>query len=290
MKKFYMLLFILTLSQIAQGQEFSFQMYFEDSAGNKDSLTIGYDINATDSIDAAFGETNIISTPLSVGLDVRVTNEWPNRAMNPSTDGTFHTKKQIIKKYYYNGCGFNLVNIDIYTNYWPVITTWDNSQFNNSCRNGSFFTSDNPGGWWDIISPSNLYKADFKFTSQATFTSNYDQYTSNYYSYINSSNDTISFFWLLFGDSTSGVTAINKPGSQEDIKIFPNPTASQLNIQPADPNLTIEAIQLFDLAGKEQLIELTGDMVNLEGISDGMYFMQLTMQGGQTVMKKIIKK
>jgi len=79
MKKIYSLLLILALSQIVFGQEFSFQMYFQDSAGNKDTLTIGYDVNATDSIDAIFGETNIISTPLSPGLDVRVTNEWLKR-------------------------------------------------------------------------------------------------------------------------------------------------------------------------------------------------------------------
>jgi hypothetical protein len=206
MKRCYILICILTLSQIAQGQEFSFQMYFQDSAGNKDTLTMGYDINATDSIDAAFGETNIISTPLSSGLDVRITNEWYNR---PQLAGTFHTKKQIV-----DSKDFPIITIDIYTNHWPV--SWDNSQFNNSCRNGSFFTSINPGGWWDTGSPSNLNKVDFISTNQVTFTSNGGYgYFNDAYEYINSSNDTIPVFWLLFGDSTSGVTVINKLRRQD---------------------------------------------------------------------------
>jgi len=288
MNKIYCLLLILALSQIVFGQEFSFQMNFEDSAGNKDSLTIGYDINATDSIDAIFGETNIISTPLSAGLDVRVTNEWYNRMSLPSTTGTFHTKKQIVDKDF-----VPFINIDIFTNHWPVTASWDNLQFNNNVRNGSFFTSINPGGWWDTGSPSNLYKVDFKSTNQVTFTSNisvFNGFFNDNYAYINGSSDTISVFWLAFGDSTSFPTGINKTRAQEDIKIFPNPTSNYLTIQPTEPNLKIGQIQLFDLSGKEQEIKLTEDLVNLESISEGMYFMRLTLQNGQTVMKKIIKK
>jgi hypothetical protein len=288
MKKKYILFCILMLSQIAWGQEFSFQMNFQDSAGNKDSLTLGYDVTATDSIDASFGETNIISTPLSAGLDVRVTNEWFKRNLSSPTTGTFHTKKQIVDKDF-----FPFINIDIFTNHWPVTASWDNLQFNNNVRNGSIFTSINPGGWWDTGSPSNLYKVDFKSTNQVTFTSNisvFNGFFNDNYAYINGSNDTISVFWLAFGDSTSFPTGINKTMNLEDIKIYPNPVTNYLNIQSTEPNLKIAQIQLFDLSGKEQQIELTDDPVNLEGIPEGMYFIRLTLQNGQTVMKKIIKK
>jgi hypothetical protein len=288
MKKKYILFCILMLSQIAWGQEFSFQMNFQDSAGNKDSLTLGYDVTATDSIDASFGETNIISTPLSAGLDVRVTNEWFKRNLSSPTTGTFHTKKQMVDKDF-----FPFINIDIFTNHWPVTASWDNLQFNNNVRNGSIFTSINPGGWWDTGSPSNLYKVDFKSTNQVTFTSNisvFNGFFNDNYAYINGSNDTISVFWLAFGDSTSFPTGINKTMNLEDIKIYPNPVTNYLNIQSTEPNLKIAQIQLFDLSGKEQQIELTDDPVNLEGIPEGMYFIRLTLQNGQTVMKKIIKK
>lgn len=46
------------------GQTFSFPMYFSDALGNKNTLVIGYDINASYGIDSAFGEENIITEPM----------------------------------------------------------------------------------------------------------------------------------------------------------------------------------------------------------------------------------
>jgi hypothetical protein len=286
MKQLYSLFCMLALSQFTWAQEFSFQMYFEDSAGNKDTLTIGYDVNGTDSIDAVFGESNIISTPLSQGLDVRISNEWYNRYR--SLEGTFHTKKQITQITEKHG---NRICIDIFTQHWPVTATWDSIQFNNSARNGSLFTSINPGGWWDTGSPSDLYRADFKFTERVTFTSNHDAgYFNENYAYINNNNDTIPVFWLAFGDSAAFSTGIKRPERQDDIKIYPNPTSNYLTIQSANPNLRIKEFRLFEPLGKEYLLELTDDQVNLNSISEGMYFLRITLQSGQIVMKKIIKK
>ena len=79
MKKLITLAIALLSAQIVTAQEFSFQMYFEDAAGNKDTLTIGYDPNGTDTIDAQFGEANIISTLPDSAFDLRITNEWYNR-------------------------------------------------------------------------------------------------------------------------------------------------------------------------------------------------------------------
>jgi hypothetical protein len=79
MKKAILILFSLGSILTAASQQFSFKMYFKDAIGNTDSITLGYDPSASDSVDISFGEINIISTPLDSGLDVRITDEWDKR-------------------------------------------------------------------------------------------------------------------------------------------------------------------------------------------------------------------
>ena len=90
MKKSLLILFLLPMYLTAQ-EEFSFQLYFEDAVGNRDTVTVGYDDNATHAIETAFGEEDIKSLPWDNQCEVRITD----------FSKTFHTKKQIIK----NHCG-----------------------------------------------------------------------------------------------------------------------------------------------------------------------------------------
>jgi hypothetical protein len=76
MKKLLLLLFAIGWISICEAQQFSFQMRFVDAVGNLDSITLGYDPAATDSLDTFMGEVNIITTPYASGLDVRTGNEW----------------------------------------------------------------------------------------------------------------------------------------------------------------------------------------------------------------------
>ena len=120
MRKLNTVFFLLLLSQLAIGQEFSFKMYFEDAIGNKDTLELGYDVNATDTIDAILGEINIIGIPLDSVFDIRISDAYWNNNV-----GTFQTKKQIVQS---NNCrALSFITIDLKCNNWPVTATWDNS-------------------------------------------------------------------------------------------------------------------------------------------------------------------
>ncbi len=70
------MLFGLDFSIFAQQiPEFRTSFYFADSAGNRDSVTVGFDRNAynsADSVDVVFGEKDISSLPFINVLDVRV--------------------------------------------------------------------------------------------------------------------------------------------------------------------------------------------------------------------------
>jgi len=90
MKKIYILISFLTISQFIFGQEFSFPIYFEDAIGNKDTLTMGYDINGTDGLDTVLGEINIIGVPLDTSFDVRISDAFWNNG-----NGTFQKKYRL---------------------------------------------------------------------------------------------------------------------------------------------------------------------------------------------------
>lgn len=281
MKNLLFLLILVNYSFLT-AQEFSFEIIFEDSAGNKDSIIIGYDEAATFGIDSSFGEINIINIPYSAGLDVRISDEWRKR--ESSNQPTFHTKKQIYQKACPNN--FNIPVIDIVTDNWPVTATWDNSLFNDMCRNGSVFTSINPGGWWDTGSPSNLYRVVLSEINEATFTSNYDGNFNPAYAYMNDNGDIVPVYWQTFGNRTILSTSENY---ETDIKIFPNPTNDLLHYEIDNTEL-ISEINIYDLNGRKQNRQHSDNSLDLKMLSSGIYFIEFLFKENRKEMRQIIKQ
>lgn len=282
MKRLKTLFILVFLSQIAIGQEFSFNMYFEDAAGNKDSLTIGYDLSGTDTIDPEFGEINIISVPLDLSLDVRISNEWNNRVYH-NIPGTFHTKKQIIKK---QECGgyYTINSIDIFTDNWPVFVYWDSTLFADTCLNGSLFTSVMPGGWWDTGGFIEVLQSN----SSSSFTPNYPNY-NDYYGYITDNNDTIDVFWQTFADSTIFMVGMEETINNE-IRIFPNPTSDKVIIDLKNQDQRIENIRVFDIHGRIRPVIRIKNEIDFSNEANGLYFIYLQLTNGKVLVQKVLKK
>lgn len=139
MKKLLTITAIFCFISAAQGQSFSFQLFFSDAQGNKDTIILGTDDLATDTIDTALGEVNIIGVPIDTGLDIRITDEWLNRNWY-QIPGTYHTKKQLIGNCTNPILYYPIQCIDIHTKHWPVTMTWDSSLFKDVCNNGSLVT------------------------------------------------------------------------------------------------------------------------------------------------------
>ena len=83
---------------------------------------------------------------------------------------------------------------------------------------------------------------------------------------------------------TQGITSI---------RIYPNPTDSQLTIDNGE--LTIENVEIFDLTGKTVGAHLYGrpnidgtTTINVEFLPSGVYFVKITTENG-TITQKIIK-
>jgi hypothetical protein len=258
-------------------------MFFEDAIGDKDTLTIGYDINGTEFIDPSFGETNIIGIPLDSTFDVRVTNAFFNNG-----NATFHTKKQILPDSC-SGWWFPVVSIDIKCKNWPVTATWDNTSFNIECREGSVFTSFHPGGWWDVGGfPSDLNRVELANANHVTFTSNYNP-TSGYdenYAYINSSNDTIPVFWMAFGDST--LISLGVESISVDVNSYPNPVKDVFYIDIQD--YLVKDIKVVDMMGRSKIVDFKNGYIDMRNFHSGYYLIMICRKDGKTQNIKIIKE
>lgn len=287
------LLFIIStfcfLTTTVQGQQFSFQMFFSDAIGNKDTITLGYDLSATDSIDTSFGEVNIISIPLETSLDVRITNEWKNRS-SYDRPATIHTKKQIIS---YNCSPFDfshIQTIDILTRHWPVTATWDHTIFNDKCSNGSVFTSVFPGGWWDVGGYSNLSQRRLAVDSSATFSANKRPNSGNYYGYIQG-RDTIFTFWLAIADSSILYLSVDETLNPENkLIVFPNPASGTITIQIPPQFGTVMRIEIFSSLG--QLVKTTKNTneINISQLAKGIYYIGVTNEKGGRLWSRTIKE
>ena len=130
-------------------QEFSFPLYFEDAKGHKDTIVLGYDINATNGIDTAFGEKDIISKPWDSIFEVRITDG--------KDYSKFSTKKQIIYKNCLEAKPIYPLSILIRSTNYPFVIRWDSSIFSNNCKERSFITEAKPSGWLDALDKPLIY-------------------------------------------------------------------------------------------------------------------------------------
>ncbi|MES2284710.1 MAG: T9SS type A sorting domain-containing protein [Bacteroidota bacterium] len=289
MKKLLLIVTVFCVWTSAQAQQFSFQMNFVDVAGNTDSIIVGYDINGTDTIDALFGETNIIGVSPNNTLDVRVSNEWYNRTYLAAS-GSYQTKKQIVS---YNCDGFwsPIQTIDIRTQHWPVTMTWNNSLFMDSCRNGSVFTSIKPGGWFDTSSPSDLFKQDLVSNNSVTFTSNFAGSYNENFAYVNNNGDTIPVFWQSFADSARLYISIKEISNlKPQLRVYPNPATEKISIQIPLQFGKGNSIEIFSWLGQRVIkTKMTND-INLSFLASGLYLITVTNENGGKLSTRILKE
>ncbi|MBK7094561.1 MAG: T9SS type A sorting domain-containing protein [Saprospiraceae bacterium] len=264
-------------------QEFRFDLFFEDSAGHRDTIILGYDIQATKGIDTLFGEINIIDQPRNNEFDVRISDEWENRLYD-TIPGTFHTKNQIVKKM---DCDhkFTITSIDILTKEWPVTMRWDSTLFSNFCYDGSLFTSFYPGGWWDTGGDLVL----FKEKSILVFTPWEYPSFRNKYGYINTEGDTIRVFWQTFGAKDLLFNNVNDVISDRILKIFPNPATDNLYLEFPN-NFNPQSTYILNCIGKTcKIIPDNTRLINTSNLEIGIYFIVAKNKDGTILTGKFLK-
>ncbi len=290
MKKLLLLIIGTFLYLSSFGQEFNFHMIFSDAVGNSDTLYFGYDPTASDSVDTAFNENNIIDTPFDSVFEVRISNEFVSRWYVGETSELFHLKKQVVSK---NCPGYaKPIAIDIKCDNWPVTATWDSTIWKENCRAGSLITGMPPGYWWDVTGPSNLYFYLLAVRDSITFTANYDANYSNggigKTAYINNESDSIAVYWLVFSDpSLRGSVGIHAIENSTQLSVYPNPSKGVYTFMA--PNTIIEDIRVYNLNGRQILSQTRNEKIDLNNQPNGVYYYIASLQDGTRLTGKLIK-
>ncbi len=195
----------------------------------------------------------------------------------------------------------------------PIFTLTTNSLGNVHTKRPSDFKGNSTpfvyddGGTYSILSGSN-HGALFKFTNidgnlGGTFTADtsYLGIWEGIQSTINMNdinNDGVIDF--IIGNYAGGVSMYQgyTPNnissfqySQSSINIYPNPAKDQLNVTINDDDIKIDFVTILDLSGKvlfSEKTENTSIIINLNGISKGIYFVKVNTINGYTT-KKFIK-
>lgn len=255
-------------------QEFSTKFYLTDRNGQKDTLEVGYDANATRGVDVGYNEINFIN-PLN-------TNVFESFIIDPSLHNTnnFFLKKQILNKDSMWGALGIIVPFDSL----PIKVTWNKSQFNNAERDCSFITDWTYGGWFDAGNCSFL--ENLKDTSNIQINKTFSNYTYNdgirqYPFYI---------FYLTFADKEDIRMGVNNIQRNPDIQIYPNPASNFIFINNKS-NESIKRITIFSLNGK--FVEYNDESqlkINCSKWPTGLYMLKMEFNTKTTDSKIQIKR
>lgn len=99
------------------------------------------------------------------------------------------------------------------------------------------------------------------------------------------------FNWTILGDALSNCSLATDSFSSSEIKLHPNPVKDILMIEGLSGN---ENLFLYDLNGK-LIYQLTADgnslqLLDMEALQKGIYFLSIQMKDGKQVNKKVVKK
>jgi hypothetical protein len=78
-----------------------------------------------------------------------------------------------------------------------------------------------------------------------------------------------------------------KEASKTTISASPNPVKDVLEISTEEPILSVKVIDLF---GKKQVITLTGNKLDMNSLSTGIYLVQVTTLSGENSILRIVKQ
>lgn len=268
------LFFLLFLSVFSSAQEeFSFQLYFEDALGKKDTITLGYDPLATDSIDTAFNEINILNQPWNDStFEVKITDKLLSILSNYPEQETFRTKKQIVKNYCLTTpWETKRIFVDIKNAIYPVTLSFDTLLHQNQCVTGSTIDIINPDIHIDPFEGPPIYFFDYIFHSsidrQYVLTDR-DSTRSEELKYKDTDGRYIYSFLITLKDNR-WITLNNSNLTQRNLSVFPNPFSEKIEIQS---DLLVSSVRITDLQGKEITFEQNGNIIYPKNCTSGIYF------------------
>ncbi|NUO02543.1 MAG: T9SS type A sorting domain-containing protein [Saprospiraceae bacterium] len=279
---------------------------FEDAVGNKDSVTVGYDPNATFGIDAEFGEAEI-TAPFDSVFEVRAMSAI---SFNNTFSKVIIEYSQFIPAF--NCHGGPRTNIFVWSKYQPVKVSWDSTIFlNERCLRGSFISNheiDELTGPFEVdefppvcacMASQDSYV--FELTQEALI-AHYDSigYDESVAVGIEAEiegvgNQTIYGLrfkpdWIFGYTPCYWITDVEEPTAAIPLSIFPNPSHGLVKI--AGPEYAaFDELKVFDATGHlvHSIAKLKNSEADLSGLPGGIYQLQAQSEDGKRYMGRVVK-
>jgi hypothetical protein len=234
--------------------EIEFKMYFEDAAGNSDTITIGYDTLAkTANINPLFGEVDLSAISMDSVFEVRASfSDGYSRQTEPSV-------RTLPNWYCTSTAHWSLYHaIRISARYWPVTIRWDKSYFlDDECldwshitRYGSFVHSPFahiPGSMF-LLSQSSSLIIESSYLRQTAQIGSFAGANTRIETLNNGKMDTIQVLWVGITDGLPTGSITNT--SLLPIKTYPSPANHQLSLEVPDCKNEMD-VRVFNQIGTE---------------------------------------
>lgn len=302
------ILILLLTSAVAFGQKTAFwetNFYFEDGLGNKDSITLGRDIDADRKFNPDFGEVNLKDVPWDSVFEARASH---GEAANGHAFPRVLSKKIIGTGYEFNqdeNCllTYEPLKIFVKVKHFPLKISWNSEDFEDYCSVYSYMSQ---------FSLSDISENSYWFTDTITFTPDdytclskqnetvFEYFSGKYFkSFVleqNSSGGLDTIYGLYLGllpevtkispcapKENWGTVSVDDTQSQVVINLYPNPASHEINLEYPESL----SWQLYDNQG-QMLKNGKEHQIDIANLPNGVYILRLKIQN-RVVVKKIVK-
>ncbi|MEZ4912124.1 MAG: T9SS type A sorting domain-containing protein [Saprospiraceae bacterium] len=277
---------LILCSYLAQGQHFELPIFFADAIGNKDTIILGYDINATKGIDTALGELDILGTPYTKPFEVRASMydynkiRWEDPRISESKK--MMIESDCVEPPFYDE--ENSMMVLMKCAHWPIEVSWDSTLFLDSCRAVSIVECA-PGGWFDVCGGNN------SFLTLEMRKENIVSFIETIYT-IPTESDTL--FALFFPLSRALDVGVVEPAKHFKVSTFPNPANDVLHIDISDYQNTNNALKahIQSIDGKtikEVKLINANNTVEISSLISGVYTIKVSNQDNVFFVSKFVK-
>ena len=275
---------------------FQMPLYFEDAVGNRDTIIVGYDENASfDTLNPQFGES-AIDLPFDSIFEVRAVH---------NDDHNFVTSKKIIENFETgqgDSCGASAaVKIFIQAKYLPITVRYDTALVNSSyCHQNMILSPDwfifLLQYWWDAREYYCMTHTDMvvdTFTHPGAANPGDFWLTQPFEVQGQGEKEIPGYFWVIpyFGICQNQVSTEAPVTTVPFMTLMPNPVSNLLQI--VWPEVFSGRLEVFGSAGnrillRQALHQSKTTEIDVSQLPGGLYFLSAFSKSGQRSVQPFV--
>lgn len=298
-------LLFTTLAQTQENALFHTTIWFEDAVGNRDSIVVGYDPDATTGIDTEFGEVEI-TVPFDSIFEVRAMCHFD---FEQSMSKVIINRSQFIPAY--NCHSWARIGIFAWSKYPPVTISWDSAAFlEDRCLRGSFLSNHILDELAGPINPQLLPPicACMAAKDSQIFDMTYEGLIEQYQmtdvlnishalsveALVEGMGEQVIYGLRFKPEDVDGYTpcywitvSTDDPDQLAPLTIFPNPSSGVIKTSGA----VFETVSVWDATGRHigDFYAAQDREINLSGLLAGMYWLLARDRDGKRYVGKVVK-